>query len=965
MTSAGTRLDRNTVDEAGRLELERALTAAVRGDVRFDDATRAVYATDSSNYRQVPLGVVLPRDHEDVVTVLRLCADHDAAVVGRGAGTSLAGQACNVAVVVDLSRYLTSIIDIDPVARTARVQPGVVLDDLRRAAEVHGLTFGPDPATHAWCTLGGMIGNNSCGTHALFAGKTVDNVESLRVVSYGGETLDVGSYDDAAYAEVVAAGGRLASILGGLREIGRRNEALVAERFPAIDRRVSGYNLDQVLPGKPLDVAKLLVGTESTCVLVTEATLRLVVSPPERRLVVLGYPDIYLAADAVPSLLAHPLLGLEGFDVTLTDQMRAHGLHTGSLEALPAGRGWLLAELGGDSAADADARTDAFIAALPSAVSHVRADTFPDQQRFWAIRESGLGATAIRTDGAHNSEGWEDAAVAPEKLGKYLRGISALWDEYGYSGAWYGHFGQGCVHTRNNFDLHTPEGLRDFRSFIERAADLVVSLGGSISGEHGDGQARGELLERMYGPELVDAFRQVKALFDPRGRMNPGKLVDPYPFDTNLRLGSSYLQNKQLLPTFFSFGNDAGSLQHAAERCVGVGRCRRDDTATMCPSYRVTRDEVHSTRGRAKLLVEMFQGETTAASWRNDDVRDALDLCLSCKGCAVDCPTHVDMATYKAEYLAHYYQRRIRPRVMYALGLIPWAARVATRVPRVANRVISMPLVRRIVGVTTQRPAPQFAATSLRRSKPARSRAAVADATVVVWPDTFTDAYRPAAALDLIAVLENFGERVVLPANWACCGRPLYDMGMLALARRTLTGLLDVLQPWIERGIPVIVLEPSCLAAFRDELPALLSDDPRAGVLASLARSPAEHLLGLLPEVVGPEPAERAVVHPHCHQRALGAAVTAADVEVLRRTGLDVTTLDAGCCGLAGSFGFDSEHEALSREIGDQWVPKVRAALDGDARLVVDGFSCTMQLDHLGGPASEPLPSLVRRRLGL
>ena len=496
--------------ETRRRELEAALRRAVRGEVGFDGATRAVYATDSSNYRQVPLGVVFPLDHDDVVAALRVCAEHDAPVLARGAGTSLAGQACNVAVVLDTGRHMTRILEIDPVARTARVQPGVVLDDLRRAAERHGLTFGPDPATHAWCTLGGMIGNNSCGSHALFAGKTVDNVERLRIVEYGGATLEVGAYDDAAYAAAIAGGGRLAEVLTDLRRIGLRHADLVRARYPDIPRRVSGYNLDQLLPESGFHLARALVGTESTCAVVTEATLRLRRQPPPAPAGRDRLPGRLRGGRRRAVAARPPLLALEGFDDTLIDQMRARQLNVEHLPLLPEGRGWLVAELGADDPVEADRLADAFVAGLPGDVTWRRFDDAERQARVWLIRESGLGAAAIAADGTRHLEGWEDAAVAPERLGSYLRALTALWDEFGYSGALYGHFGQGCVHTRNNFDLRTRDGLAAYRRFVDRAADLVVSLGGSLSGEHGDGQSRGELLERMYGPVLVDAFRAVQ-----------------------------------------------------------------------------------------------------------------------------------------------------------------------------------------------------------------------------------------------------------------------------------------------------------------------------------------------------------------------------------------------------------------------------------------------------------------------
>jgi len=956
--------------EAQREALGRALSGAMRGEVRFDATTRAAYASDSSNYRQVPLGVVFPLDHDDVRVVARVAAEASAALLARGGGTSLAGQACNEAVVVDMSRHMRRVVGIDVAKRQATVEPGVVLDDLRREAERHGLTFGPDPATHAWCTLGGMIGNNSCGTHGLYAGKTSDNVESLRVVLAGGDELDVGAYSPAAMAAAVAAGGRLGALLAGLGDLHVRYGALVAERFPDIPRRVSGFNLDELGPERGGQVARVLVGTESTCAFTTQATLRLVTSPPKRCLVAIGCPDVYAAAELVPELLAHPLLALEGFDRTLVDQMQAHALNRSGVALLPGGNGWLLAELGGDSAEEAATKAAELLRSLPKELDALLVEDPHDQQLLWAVRESGLGATAIRVDGHHNYEGWEDGAVPPARLAEYLRGITALWAEHGYSGAWYGHFGQGCVHTRNNFDLASAQGLAKYRRYVTAAAELVVSLGGSLSGEHGDGQSRGELLEIMYGPELVGAFGELKRLWDPGGLMNPGKVVDAYPLDANIRyFGLS--ERAELVPTGYAFEDDAGSLLRAALRCVGVGRCRRDDVATMCPSYRATRDELSSTRGRAKVLTEMFQGEVVPPTWRNEEVRESLELCLSCKACASECPTHVDMATYKSEFYSHYYKGRLRPAAMYAMGLLPWVARALGASPaasRAANAVLRSPTLgsalKRAGGIATNRPAPAFAAGGGLRRRVRLDMAQVRDrspasTSVVIWPDTFTDAFAPGCGAELIGAFLALGEQVAVPARWACCGRTLYDSGMLDLAKHSLAGLVGVLGPWVDAGVPVVVPEPSCLAAFRDELPSLLRDDPRAERLASLARSPAEHLVagGHLERLAAGRTGEasgRAVLHPHCHQRSVVG--TSADEAVLGALGYEVEVLDAGCCGLAGSFGFNARHEPVSRTIGeDLWLPKVRAALGlgagasvgSSSFLVVDGFSCRVQLEHL------------------
>ena len=956
----GQDVDRSDVDEATRLVIERELTRSLRGEVRFDAATRGVYATDSSNYRQVPLGVVFPRDEDDVVRTVEICSRHGAPLLGRGAGTSLAGQACNVAVVIDMSRHMNRILEIDPERRLARVQPGVVLDRLNDAARAIDLTFGPDPATHAWCTLGGMVGNNSCGTHALRYGKTVDNVQSLAIVTSSGERLQVGACDDAQFDELIEAGGDAARIVGELRQLRADYASEIATGFPDLDRRVSGYNLDALAEENGFHLARALVGSESTCALVTEITVSLSPWPRHRVLVVLGYPDIYAAADDVPRLLRHGLIGLEGFDATLVQQMRQADLNVEHLGLLPDGEGWLLCEIGEDTLAGAEATAQEILTTRAPGVSGVALVRDEDQRHVWQIRESALGATARPVGQPVNYEGWEDAAVEPANLGRYLRGIKELWDEFGLSGAWYGHFGQGCVHTRNNFDLSSVEGLVRYRAYVERAADLCVALGGSISGEHGDGQSRGELLSRMYSPRMMEAFRRFKSIWDPRGLMNPGKLVDAYPLDTNLRHGPRY-RSSNLLATAFSFPRDHGSLQEAVDRCVGVGKCRSDGAGVMCPSYRVTREEKHSTRGRAKLLGELFQGSTIPATWRSEEVFDALDLCLSCKGCASDCPTHVDMATYKSEFLFHYYQGRRRPRSTYALSLLPWSGRFAAFAPRVANALLQGPwsrrTVMRIAGLSPRRSAPRFARRSFRRDWSARSRPDEENASVVLWPDTFSDLFAPERASAAADVLALAGETVVVPHQWACCGRTLYDAGMLTKARTSALRVLDVLWPYLERGIPVVVVEPSCLATFRDEFVQLVGDDPRAQRLATLSRSLAEHLdaTGWAPSTT--EPRGTVSIHPHCHERATGGS--RAEVNVLERMGFDVRLLDLGCCGLAGSFGYEAHHDDLSREIArDRFIPGLTAAaLAGP--IILDGFSCDLQASHLSDLVTTNFAELV------
>ena len=959
----GDRVDRSSVDEEGRRRLARELDDALRGEVLFDGATRGIYATDSSNYRQVPLGVVAPMDEQDVLRAVEICRRHNAPILTRGAGTSLAGQACNVAVVFDMSRHMNQILEIDPIRRIARVQPGVVLDDLNAAARTFDLTFGPDPATHAWCTVGSMVGNNSCGTHGLYAGKTVDNVEELTVVTYGGTRMVLGALSDEEYLERASDAGESGRIIRGLRVLGAHYEQTIRSGYPAIARRVSGYNLDQLLPEQGFHLARSLVGTESTCALVTELTLQLSHWPLYRTLVLLAFEDIYVAADHVPELLVHPLIGLEGFDLRLVEQMRRSNLNVRNLRHLPDGGGWLLCEIGADEEAELNERVAALLASLPALVSSVVLRDQGDQHEVWQIRESGLGATAHPVGQPVNYEGWEDAAVAPEQLGRYMRGIRDLWEEFEYTGAWYGHFGQGCVHTRNNFDLSSVEGLVKYRRFVERAADLCVSLGGSISGEHGDGQARGELLTRMYGPTMMEAFRRFKSIWDPSGMMNPGKVVDAFPLDSNIRYGPKY-RRSSLLATSFPFADDGGSLQGAVERCVGVGKCRSDVEGVMCPSYRATRDETHSTRGRAKLFNELFQGETTPESWRNDELFEALDLCLSCKGCAVDCPTHVDMATYKSEFLSHYYRGRLRPRSAYALGLLPWIGRRCAPFATLVNALLtSRPsawILKSLAGLSVRRPAPAFATPNFRRGATARRLREQADPTVVLWADTFTDLFWPARGEATAEVLTYAGERVVVPGQWACCGRTLYDSGMLKRATKTATKVLDVLGPYLDAGLFVVVPEPSCLATFRDEIPKLLSDDPRAALLAARSRSLSEHLAGVSWSPPSGASAGRVSVHPHCHQRAVQG--TDADRVVLEGAGFDVEVLDLGCCGLAGSFGYQKEHDELSRQIAnDRFLAGIETCAESST-VVVDGFSCQLQTAQLSQVLPSTIAELLARR---
>jgi FAD/FMN-containing dehydrogenase len=640
--------------------LEAALRRAVRGEVRFDAGARAAYASDASNYRQVPIGVVLPRTIEDVVAAVAAARAHDAPVLARGGGTSLCGQTVNVAVVIDASKYLDRVLEVDAAVRMARVEPGVVCDALRNAAETHGLTFAPDPATHSRCTLGGMIGNNSCGPHSVMAGKTAENTEALEVLTYDGARFWCGRTPEAELEAIVRRGGRQGEIYAALRALRDRYADAIRSGFPKIRRRVSGYNLDQLLPENGFNVARALVGSEGTCALTLQARVRLVKSPRERVLLVAGFADIYAAGDAVPRVLEAKPIACEGLDEEIIGGLRERGLRLEDIELLPAGRAWLMVEFGADTRAEAVEQARALEASFPGLVIEDRAL----MNRFWSIRETGASANALNLRGTSGPDpvvGWEDAAVDPLRLGDYLREFQALVDAFGYRTSLYGHFGDGCIHARITFDLRTPQGLEHWRRFLRQAAELVVKYGGSLSGEHGDGQAKGELLPVMYGPELMQAFREFKRIWDPLGRMNPGKLVDATGevrrLDQDLRLGPDY--KPVTLATRFAFMSEVGDgFKRAAEHCIGMGKCRAMQGGAMCPSFRATKEERYSTRGRGRLLSEMLRGEVITEGWQSEDVKEALEWCLGCKSCRSECPTHTDMARYKAEFLSHYHERR-------------------------------------------------------------------------------------------------------------------------------------------------------------------------------------------------------------------------------------------------------------------------------------------------------------------
>ncbi|TML95130.1 MAG: FAD-binding oxidoreductase, partial [Actinobacteria bacterium] len=837
--------------------LQHDLRRSTEAEIRFTAGDRALYSTGGSNYRMLPIGVVIP------IETVRVCREHRAPLLPRGGGTSLAGQCCNVAVVLDFSKYLNQALEIDPTAKLARVQPGLILDHLREPAEQqYQLTFGPDPSTHDHCTFGGMIGNNSCGVRSVMAQfdgpgpRTSHNVYELDVLLYDGRRLRVG--------QGTSGDEEIDRRLTDLRD---RYGALVRERYPDIPRRVSGYNLDDLLPEHGFDIAAALTGTEGTCVTILEATVHLIPSPRHRSLLVLGWDSEFEAADHVMTVLEHRPTGLEGVDHVLVEDMKAVGLHPQDIELMPEGRGWLVIEFGGDDKDEADGKAHDLVRELKRSSNPpegVKLFDDPEQaEHVWKVREAGLGATAFIPGKPDTYEGWEDSAVPPERLGEYLRRLRKLAGKYQYDSALYGHYGQGCVHARWNFDLKSEPGIKQYRSFLDEASDLVLELGGSLSGEHGDGESRAELLPKMFGPELIDAFREFKSIWDPDWKMNPGKVVDAYRITDNLRLGPNYAPPR--LKTHFAFEKDHGSFEHAALRCVGIGNCRHTSGGVMCPSYMVTREEKHATRGRARMLWEMVNGEELEL-WRSDEVLEALDLCLSCKGCTKDCPVSVDMPTLKAEFLSHHYEGRLRPRHAYAFGLIDQAARLASKAPAVAN--LLAPVAKRVAGAHPDRQLPEFAPLTLRDWYARRGTHNPAGRKVILWPDTFTNHFHTDVGVASVEALEDAGFRVVVPHGHLCCGRPLYDYGMLDLAARYLERVLEALREELRAGTPVVGAEPSCVAVFKDELRKMRPNDEDAKRLAQQTYHLAEFLQQ---EGYQPPPLRRkAVLHEHCHQHATG-----------------------------------------------------------------------------------------------
>ena len=957
-------------------EVAAALRAAGLTEIDTAVRRRAEYSSDASNYRVVPQVVAFPRSADEITAALAVCRELGVPLVARGAGTSIAGNAISTGVVLDTSRHLNRVLSVDPGERTAVVEPGTVLDAITRAAAPHRLRFGPDPSTHSRCTIGGAIGNNACGSRALRYGRSADNVVALNVVTgsglrftatrYGNAAAAPGAADaangqPASAASAVAAAGAEAALLADLRALAGRNLAVIRTEFGRFTRQVSGYSAEHLLPENGFDVAKFLSGTEGTLALTLGATVRLVDAPRATALAVLGYPDMPAAAEAVPGLLPHLPVALEGLDSRMVDLFRARR-GPDAVPGLPSGGGWLFAETAGETSQEAVAAARKLVAdgaCLDSAVI-----TGPRAAALWRIREDGAGLGGRTPAGAPAWPGWEDSAVPPASLGAYLRDLESLMAAHGVDGLLYGHFGDGCVHVRIDFPLR--DRPRVLRSFTEEAAKLAASYGGSASGEHGDGRARGELLPLMYSAGAIGLMRGVKRLFDPAGLLNPGVIVDPAPLDADLRVPVALPLRRGL---GFAYPHDAGDFTAAVHRCTGVGKCRADTTASggvMCPSYLATRDEKDSTRGRARVLQELANG-SLVTGWDAPAVAEALDLCLSCKGCSADCPAGVDMATYKAEALYQRYRRRLRPASHYSLGWLPRWAGTAARSPwlaRLANASLRVApvaaLAKRGGGIDARRGLPRFAPQSFRRWFAARPGAPGARKPVLLWVDTFTNAFAPQVGQAAVKVLEAAGYEVLVTGQQVCCGLTWISTGQLDAARRQLRKTLRALRPALDAGIPVVGLEPSCTAALRSDAAELLPGDKRAADLAGAVKTLAELLTATdgwsppdLSDVTG-------VAQPHCHQHAVLGWT--ADAALLREAGASVNAV-GGCCGLAGNFGVERGHYDVSVAVAETaLLPAVRNAGE-HAAVLADGFSCRTQLDHLAGIPGTHLAELLAARL--
>lgn len=970
--------------------------------IEFDDSERrrAEYSYDASNYRVRPLGVVFPRTAADVARTLRACHEAGTPVTGRGGGTSMAGNAVGPGVVLDFSRHMNAIHALDEDGLWVDVEPGMVLATLSREIEARTagrLTFAPDPSSKTRATVGGAIGNDACGNHSVRYGRTSDHVIEFDLITADGTCLTATATGlRATDGHDAGAVRRAAELTSSMETLVQQNLAGFRTDLGQIQRQVSGYHLENLLPEKGFNIARALVGSEGTCAVVVRARMALVHKPASALLLCVGYPDVVEAARDIETILGFSPAAVEGIDDAIVATMRARRGED-SVTGLPDGKAWLYIDLDGSNPADVQSQADELLERLRSIGRMVDGRVVPDateRASLWRVREDGAGLSSRLHTGGESWPGWEDSAVAPARLADYLADFRDLLAEHGLQGVMYGHFGAGCMHVRITYDLRSAAGRKVFREFTADAARLVVSHGGSLSGEHGDGRARSEFLPLMYSPAMLAAFESFRAIWDPSGLLNPGVITSPDAFDEHLLLDG--VPDRQWRTSFDlspASGPDAvhgvDPFVHAVQGCIGVGKCRSDAGGVMCPSYRATGDEKDSTRGRARVLQDMVRGAATVQEgWKSEEVREALDLCLSCKACSSDCPTGVDMATYKSEFFSHYYEGRMRPLSHFSLGWLPRWLKLTGRITPLVNAVMGSPLGKLVAaagGLTTRRALPRFAsATAWRREVDAalatapRARtgpprktspaASTSGATVprvvatgydagassgtqgtgaVLFVDTFTKGFRPEVAGAAARVLAGTGEPVTCSAD-ACCGLTYISTGQLGTARKLLTHAAETLDDGSDR--PIVVVEPSCAAALAKDLPELVHTDAARRVAARV-RSFAGHVAALAAGGWTPSPAAQVpgsvVVQSHCHEYSVFGAAT--QRKALAALGVAEVTEATGCCGVAGNFGFEANHYELSMQVAEQGLAPAMRAGNGTTPVLTDGFSCTMQVAQLDG----------------
>ena len=923
----------------------------------FDSNARAQFAYDASLYRVVPLGVAYPRSVAEIIALVNVCREHGVPVTPRGGGTSMAGNAVGAGLVIDLSRHMNAVLSVDPAARRAVVQAGVVLDDLQRPLRPHNLQFGPDPSSHSRATLGGMIGNDACGNHSVRYGRTVHHVIELELVLADGSHIIAGRGGIRSAAEGdLAATTRARQLNTTLSTITSSHLGAIRVELGRISRQVSGYQLQHLLPENGFDVAKMLVGTEGSCAIVVAATVALVPTPPAALLIAIGYPDVATAADDVPVVLEYSPAAVEGMDESIVSTMRARHGHD-SVAGLPNGTAWLFVDLDGDDADGVATRATELVDRLRERrkLTDVRivSDT-GERASLWRVREDGAGLATRPADGGQTWPGWEDSAVDPANLPQYLRDLRALLDKHGRKGVMYGHFGAGCIHMRIDFEFNTTDAAAAMGRFVHEAAELVVRHGGTLSGEHGDGRARSELLPVMYSPVMLSLFAAVKDAFDPDGLFNPGVIVRPAALTSDLALLPLVEAGREA----FTYPHDTHGFADGVSRCVGIARCRSDVGGVMCPSYRATRDENHSTRGRARALQEMLRGEVVQGGWRSDAVAAALDLCLSCKACYVDCPVGVDMATYKSEFLYHHYRRKLRPLSHYSLGWLPIWGQIAGLAPGMINRVTAIPAAQRFVaragGITPNRSLPQFAGRGAARKALLPYLSTNKNCDAVVFVDTFSRAFRPDLLADAAGVLTATGMK--LHASGGCCGLTWITTGQLSMAKRALARTANTLDA--TGSSPIIVLEPSCAAALRKDLPELLPTDASRRVADRVTTFAGALTARLDTGWHPPSLSDKVVLQQHCHEYAVFGA--AEQQRLLSRLGVEHITSVHGCCGLAGNFGFEREHYDVSMSVADLALTPALRDHAAQIAIAADGFSCQTQINHLNPEGNAPPQHLAQ-----